>query len=159
METVEINVFTFDELTEEAKEKAREWMRQDYDPAWNDEALESITAFCDHFRIALKGYSVGAYAPLDYNAEYFNSHFRGRKLRDFDRQHMPTGYCLDCDLWMTFYDVFKATGDAKRAFDDALEAGFKAWRRDLEWQLSDECIDELLLINEYRFTANGSIWG
>lgn len=159
METVQVDVFTFDELTDEAKETAREWMRKDYDPAWCDESLESITAFCDHFKVALRGVHLWAFEPISYDAQYFNSHFRGRKLKDFDRDYMPTGFGLDCDLWMTFYDVFKATGDAKRAFDDALEVGFKSWRSDLEWQLSDEHIDELLSINGYRFTANGNFWG
>ena len=56
---------------------------------------------------------------------------------------------------MTFYDQFKATGSAKKAFDDALWQGFNAWHNDMESQLSDEFIDEHLIINEYEFTEDG----
>lgn len=159
METVQISVYTFDELSDEAKETARDWYRQDCDYFWCDESLDSIKTFCDHFGVSLGRISVGAYENIDYDVQCSNVNFRGRKLRDFNRDYMPTGFGLDCDLWMTFYDVFKATGDAKRAFDDALYEGFKSWRTDLEWQLSDECVDENIICNEYRFTANGKFWG
>ena len=71
---------------------------------------------------------------------------------------MPTGYYLDCDLWMTFYDEFKRTSSAKKAFDKALWAGFIAFRNDLEAQLSDEYIDEHLTINEYQYTETGKLF-
>jgi hypothetical protein len=70
---------------------------------------------------------------------------------------MPTGYCLDCDLWMTFYDEFKATSSAKKAFDKALWAGFIGWRNDMESQLEDDYIDEHMMMNEYEFTEDGDI--
>lgn len=159
METINLQIFSFDELNDEAKEKAREWMRNGFDGFWNDEALGSIQAFVDHFGANLRSWSIGAFCPIDYNVECFNSHFRGMKLKDFNRDFMPTGYCLDCNLWQTFYDKFKATGSAKLAFDDAIYEGFKAWRNDLEWQLSDEYIDEHLTINEFKFLQNGKFWG
>jgi hypothetical protein len=68
---------------------------------------------------------------------------------------MPTGYCLDCDLWMTFFDEFKRTGNAKGAFDAAIDAGFKGWRNDLEGQLEDEYIDDFITANEYEFCEKG----
>jgi hypothetical protein len=106
--------------------------------------------------VTLKSWSVGPYAPFDFSTNAEQSHFRGRRLRDFNRDHMPTGYCLDCTLWMTFYDVFKRTGDAKQAFNDALWEGFKDWRDDMESQMEDEHIDELLTINDhYEFTEEG----
>jgi len=79
------------------------------------------------------------------------------KLKSIDRDSMPTGYCLDCALWFTFFDEFKRTGSAKKAFDDAIYAGFKAWRDDMEYQLSDESIDESMTINEYEFYENGEM--
>ena len=155
MET--INVYSFDELSDEAKDKARSKYRENCDFHWNDECKDSINAFCDHFGIRLTAWSVSPYSSPDYSAEYFNSHFRGLKLKDFKRDHMPTGYCLDCDLWMTFYDEFKATGCAKKAFDKALWAGFIGWRNEMESQLEDDYIDEHLMMNEYEFTEDGDI--
>ena len=156
MKTKTITLYTFDELpTEAAKERAREWWREGIDFAWSDESLNSIKTFCEHFGVKLRDWSVGPYANPDYSTDAENSHFRGRRLRDFDRDAMPTGYCLDCTLWMTFYDEFKRTGDAKAAFDSALWEGFKDWRNDMEAQLSDDYIDEHLTINEYEFTEEG----
>ena len=159
MRTETITVYTFQELpTEAAKERAREWWRSDADClAWGGESIDSIRAFCDEFSVTLKSWEVSPYASPHYSTDAENRHFRGRKLREFTREAMPTGYCLDCALWQTFYDEFKRTGDAKAAFDSALWAAFKAWRDDMEYQLSDECVDELLEINGYEFTEAGTI--
>jgi len=157
MKTIEKTLFTFYELSDSAKETARENWRANMDFAWSDESLESIKAFCDYFNVTLRHWSIGAYAPLDYKTDAENQHFRGVKLKTINRDSMPTGYCLDCDLWFTFYDEFKRTGAAKTAFDAALYAGFKAWREDMEYQLSDESIDESLIINGYEFYENGDM--
>ena len=155
MRTETIEVFQFIELSDDAKEKAREWWRSYADFFGCDDGLDSIKTFCNHFGVRLKTWNVAPYENPNYSAEYFNSHFRGLKLKDFKRDHMPTGYYLDCDLWVTFYDQFKATGSAKKAFDDALWKGFIALRNDMESQLSDEYIDEHLEMNEYEFTEEG----
>ena len=156
-ETIIRTLYRFEELNEDAKEKAREWFRTDFDFSWSDESLESIKTFCAAFDVTLRDWSVGPYQHNFYKTNATPENFRGRKLRDFNRDHMPTGYCLDCDLWQTFYDEFKKTGDAKHAFEKALNAGFKAWRDDMEYQLSDEAIDETIIMNEYEFTENGKI--
>ena len=158
MRTETIEVYKFDELSDDAKEKARDWWRFREDFFGCEDGLDSIKTFCNHFGVRLKTWNVAPYANPDYSAEYFNSHFRGMKLKDFKRDHMPTGYCLDCDLWITFYDQFKTTGSAKKAFDDALWKGFIALRNDMESQLSDEYIDEHLIINEYEFTEDGKLF-
>lgn len=159
METVQIDIFTFDELSESAKEKAREWWHSDCDAlAWSDESRGSIKAFCDHFGVKLKEWEVCPYSSPIYSTDAENRHFQGLRLSQVDRDAMPTGYCLDATLWITFYDHFKKTGDAKGAFDAALWEAFKEWRDDMEWQLSDECVDELLTINEYRFEESGKFW-
>lgn len=156
MRTKTITIYKFEELpTESAKENAREWYRQGIDFAWDSESLDSIRAFCAEFGVTLKDWSAGPYRSPEYTTDVDSRHFRGRKLREFKRDHMPTGYCLDSNLWATFYDVFKRTGDAKEAFDQALWDAFRAWRDDMEYQLSDESVDEMLTINEYEFTEDG----
>ena len=155
MQTVQINLYTIEELSDKAKERARDWWRQNGELFWCDEARDSIQTFCDHFGAHLRNWNIGPFAPIDYDVQFFNSHFRGMRLSQFKRDHMPTGYCLDCDLWATFYDVFKATGCAPKAFEQALDAGFKAWRDEMEGQHEDDYIDELLEANGYTFTEDG----
>ena len=156
MRTQTIEIYSFAELSEEAKEKAREWWRRDLDYPWHDESLASVKAFCAHFGVKLKNLSIGAFCPFEYSTDAENSNFRGIKLRDIDREYMPTGYCLDNCLWYAFHDEFKKTGDAKGAFDAALYAGFKSWRDDMEYQYSDEATDEAILVNDYEFFETGA---
>lgn len=155
MKQITVNLFNFDELEGDAKEKAREWWRSGDCFAWGRESEQSIYAFVNTFGVKLKDYSVDAYF-YDYRTDADNEHFRGRRLADFSRDYMPTGYILDCHLWETYYDTFKRTGDAKAAFEAGLDAGFKAWRDDMAWQLSDEAVDECLIINGYEFMEDGS---
>jgi hypothetical protein len=155
-----VNLYQFDELpTERAKERARDWHRANIDFSWGDESRESIETFCKHFGVTLKTWSIGPCSPLDFSTDAENKHFRGLRLRDFNRDNMPTGYCLDCTLWMTFYDKFKESGDAKQSFETALYEGFKDWRSDMEAQMEDDYIDEFLTINEYEFDETGIFKG
>jgi hypothetical protein len=153
-----VKVYQFDELSESAKENARDWWRNGMDFAWCDESKDSIRAFCAQFGIELRDWNIGPFYPIDYRlSEYDNSNFRGMKLSQFTRENYPTGYYLDADMSIEFFDVFQKTGDAKYAFECAVEAGFIGWRNDMESQISDEYIDELLVMNEYEFTENGTI--
>jgi hypothetical protein len=155
MKTATVNIYKFEELSDDAKEKARQWWRTDLDYPWHDESLASIKTFCEFFGVKLTDWSIGAFTYYNYKTDATNENFRGLKLKNFNRDNMPTGYCLDCDLWMTFYDEFKRTGDAKYAFIAALDAAFKAWRKDIEYQYSDEATDESIIMNEYEFFENG----
>jgi hypothetical protein len=156
MRTIEKTIYLFSELDDKTKERDREWWRNGMDFSWNDESRHSITTFCEHFGARLTEWSVGPYSPFHWKTNAEPSNFRRVKIRDFKRDHMPTGYSLDCDLWMTFYDEFKRTGDAKYAYEQAIEAAFIAWRNDMEWQMSDEYIDETIEGNEYEFDEHGN---
>ena len=156
MRVIEQTIYHFDELSDKAKETARDCFR-DLDYAWSNEAKQSIEAFCAAFNVSLLDYSVDSYRSF-YRTDASNANFRGKKLSQFNRDYMPTGYYLDNDLWMAFYDVFRTTGDAKYAFNGALYAGFKSWREDMEYQTTDEYIDDFILANEYEFYENGKMF-
>lgn len=154
MRTILKNIYTFDELDNRAKNRARAWWREHIDFDDTDEKY-SIDKFCEHFGVRLVDWSVGPHTPINYKHDASNENFRGLKLKDFMHDHMPTGYYLDCDLWQTFYMVFKNTGDAKHAFNEALDAGFRAWREDMEYRLTDKAVDEDLAVNDYEFYDDG----
>lgn len=157
MRVIEKTIYHFDELSDKAKETARASFR-DMDCTWLDESRQAIEAFCKAFNVSLLDYSVGAYCPFDYKTNASNANFRGKRLSQFYCKDTPTGYWLTQSLWTTFYDVFKTTGDAKYAFNEALDAGFKAWREDMEYQTTDEYIDDFILVNEYEFYENGKLF-
>lgn len=159
METIEVVIYTFDELDDKAKEKVRTWYRDGLEYPWFSEAIDSIRAFVKHFGAELRDWELGSGSGRDYiKTDATNENFRGVKLKDIDKDYTPTGYCLDADLWHEFFEVFKRTGDAKYAFEQALEAAIIGVQRDIDYQFSDECIDETIMINEYKFTEDGRVW-
>ena len=157
MRTITKNVYLFSELSEPAKRKARAWWRGlDFEHSWAKESRASIKAFCDLFGVDLVDYSIGAYCPVVYTTNHKNHNFRGwDKKRVNAIPDFITGYCLDCDLIETLKKEFNRHGDLKAAFEAAIHAGFTAWRDDMEWQLSDEAVDDMLIANEYEFYENG----
>ena len=157
MRVLTVEAFRFQDLEDEAKERAREWYRNGLDYPWFSESIDSIRAFAKHFGVSLMDWEIGGgrnYIKTDAT----NANFRGVRLDAINRDYMPTGYCLDADLWEAFYDEFKKTGDAKHAFEQALEAALCAIQRDIEYQYSNEAVDESLRFNEYEFNSNGSIF-
>ena len=157
MKIKKIAVYTFEELTQSSKEKAVAKFAQGDEYPWFDDAMASATAFVGHFGAKITDYSIGAESYRGYVKTTIEpSSFRGMKLKDFDRDHMPTGYCIDCDLWQEFYDEFKKTGHAHHAFNMALEDFLHAVARDVEHYFSFENIGEMLTINEYEFHDDGS---
>jgi|LauGreDrversion4_2_1035121.scaffolds.fasta_scaffold237043_6 hypothetical protein len=157
MRVLTVEAFRFQDLEDEAKERAREWYRNGLEYPWFSESIDSIRAFAKHFGVSLMDWEIGGgrnYIKTDAT----NANFRGVRLDSINRDHMPTGYCLDADLWEAFYDEFKKTGDAKHAFEQALEAALCAVQRDIEYQYSNEAVDESLRFNEYEFNSDGSIF-
>lgn len=154
MRTIETTIYTFDELSDTAKEKARDWYRNGFEYPWWSEVQTSLKTFCDGFGVKVLDYEMGGRgAHISTDAD--NSHFRGFKLKDFDREAMPTGFCFDCALRYTFADEFKKHGDALGAFKSALRQFLLDVETDIEWQYSDEAIDENIVANGYEFTQDG----
>ena len=154
MRTIETTIYTLDELNDNAKEKARNWYREGFEYPWWTEVRDSLKTFCDGFGVKVLDYEIGGRgAHISTDAD--NSHFRGFKLKDFDREAMPTGFCFDCALRYTFADEFKKHGDALGAFKSALHQFLLDVETDIEYQYSDEAIDENIVVNGYEFTQEG----
>ena len=160
MRTIEQTIYQFEELTESAKETARQWWRTGADYPFHDENINSIKEFCDHFGVTLKDWSIyGRGEHLTTNAD--NCHFRGITLADAkqlaDKGYLPdSGIWLDCTMIESFYEDFKKTGDAFYAFRQALETALKAINKDIDYHFSDESADENITMNDYEFTEDGN---
>lgn len=156
MRTIETTIYAFDELSDKAKERAIEKMREITEYPWFSECLGSLRAFCDEFSVRVTDYTLSDCYRASISTDSTPRHFRGVKLSAFDREVMPTGFCFDCDLRYTFHDEFKRTGDAFDAFQTALEEFLSSVRKDIEWHYSDEAITEHIQINNYEFTEDGA---
>lgn len=162
MRTVTTTLYFFNELpTNKAKEKARSWWREQTDGYQHEhEALDSIKVFAEYFGGEVHSYwfsSNLSSTHVDVNGVDADS-FVGIDTYITDRDHMPTGYYLDCDLWQTFYDEVREHGDPLLAFNRSILAVKKAITEDVEYQESDEHIDEMLTINDYEFTEDGKLY-
>ena len=149
-----INVYSFDELSDKAKEKALDEFRMMDNFTWQRDYNDSLSAFLDQFGASLMEYNIDM-ASIDVSID--NSAFRGVKLKEFKPDYMPTGFCADCELWETFYNEFKRTGDAKHAFFDALQNFMFTFRKDYEFSYSDEFLIDMIEANEYEFDADGNL--
>lgn len=156
MKTVQIQAYSFDELSDRAKDRARKLIGYDYH--WGDESIGSIQAFCDHFGVKIKDYSIGAYSPSWLTTNADNEHFRGFTLKNAKAlPESPTGYCMDYTMREVFIKEFERTGNAKQAFEDAIDAAVSEWVADMEFQSSDEAISETCEINGLLFTESGHL--
>ena len=155
MEIVEVCVYKFEELSDSAKDNARSWFREGNDYPWWDDSLKSIKEFCNKFGVKIKDCQVGIWGHSFIDTDAENYHFRGRKLSEFKRDRIDTGYCLDCTLWETFLDTWKETGDPLNAFTEAIHVAVRDIVKDMEYQNSDEVVDEMLEVNGYEFDVDG----
>lgn len=159
MKVIEIKIYSFDELDDDAKERAREWWRSGLDYPWFSESIDSIRAFVEHFGATIGDWEIGNGGGRDHvKTDITQDHFRGRKLKDFRPDYMPTGFCIDCNLWGTFFNEWKKTSDPMYAFQQAIEDALNAISSDIEYQYSNEAVDESLIFNEYEFNSDGSIF-
>lgn len=175
-----IKLYQYDELSEEAKERAiQDWRENQTDYIWAEDGVNSLKAFCKAFDIELKDYSLccGNCTPnhISFNAnnydmqadslvgirafKYLHNNY-ANEIENF-WQAKVTGYCFDCDIIKPLVDFMKRP-DAEVTLQDLYQACFDAfctaWYDDIEYQNSDEYISETLQINEYEFTEDGKVW-
>lgn len=158
MRTETTNIYKFDELSDEAKEEAREWYRDSDNYGESNENHKSLVHFCRRFGVSPVDWEIGPYVPSYMRTDATPKHFRGVRLRDFTGEEIPTGYYIDCSLWGTFYNEFKTTGDAYHAFNKAVDKWVSTYVTNWEWSLEDEQVDESLRDNGYEFTEDGTIY-
>jgi len=147
MRTIETIVYKFDELSDAAKERARDWYREfalDYE--WWEFTYE------DAERIGLKISEFDTY----------HGNIKGNLLKSVGE---VCGLILqehgkDTDTYklaQTYY-ARKRTAhpyDVEDFTHDLLEEYLSMLRQEVDYQLSTECVDESIRANEYEFTESG----
>jgi len=176
--TKKIKLYSFDELSEEAKEKAhREYWRDEH-YFWENEALASLTAVFKYFDSTLADYNIDWLEKYrcsikievpDYMDELSRKEFRDLiiGMGSYDKETLKgkgdckfTGYDADesvCD------GIRIAYANGERDMYNLLYAGYKTWldacNKDAEYQFSMEGFVEHCKINEYEFTEDGELYG
>jgi hypothetical protein len=171
MRTEEIKIYTFDELSDEAKEKAREWYRRgalDYE--WWDYVYENaarcgikITGF-DIDRGDISGERKGtfldtAHAIIKEHGETCETH---KTAQAFIAEVTPLEKELeDAEGKDEAMAKLRQLGDKISRLEDdffheILECYLIMLRNEANYLLSDEQVDESILSNGYEFTEDGN---
>lgn len=144
MRIIETEVYTFDELSDDAKENAKIELLSEY--FWADEAMDSLYAFAKEIGIKITDYSISwcGYGSMNVEWEWINK----IHTNDITVQEL-TGYCMDFPLieeWNDKKDVAKAIG-----------AWLNECQKDYEYQQTDEYMLDYCEANEYEFTKEGKL--
>jgi len=174
----ETTVYTLEELSESAKEKAHgDWLNCSDLWHWQGEWEDSLNAFC-------------AIAPVkwsEYNLDWGSISYRWKEdeslaelsgvrawkwllnngwfdlaERNARGECTLTGYCGDCDLFDPIHKVRdnpNKVPSLKQVFYECLQYWVYAARRDYEYCASMESFAETCEANEWLFTEGGKFHG
>lgn len=174
MKTIETKVYEYDELSDAAKERAREWYRNgtasNEGYSWADDAIASLKALAEHFGGKLSEYSIDFFncshsdASFDMpELDHYDIATRLTALGSFNPETLCghgdcklTGYCADEDAIDGFRKAWHAgERDLGKLMKAAFDTWLKAAQADCEYQFGDEQIAETIRANEYTFTEDG----
>lgn len=169
-ETITRNLYTFSELSEKAKDKARVWWRE---AAYGDKWWEAV--YDDAERIGLKITSFDTGRGDDITGEFTLS--ACEVAANITRDHGET-----CDTFKTaeaflkewnpvyadYLDEKSEKYESREAEEEMMELEeefiknlledyLSSLRKEVEWYYGDEHIEEAIRCNEYEFTEGGEI--
>ena len=204
MRTEKIKIYKFNELTDEAKEKAIEDYRNTDNYFFGSENEASLKAFENIFPILIGRWSYGGdrgdgisfsmecdiaelsgqrlatyiwnnYRDQIYKGKYYSSRavptgrttppminykYRYSKCT-LEEGYNLTGYCADEYLLQPIFDFLKQPVSTM-TFEDLMRECLDEWidkcTKDVEYQYSDEYIEDTLEANEYEFYETGEIY-
>jgi hypothetical protein len=168
MKSIIVNIYTFDELTDEAKEVARNWYRESrLDSAWAWEStqedavqigLEILALDCHK---ANEGQFIAsaeecAHKIIDNHGESCETYTTAKTyLADRDRTIDESPRNEDGEFENT-YELDQNLDKLDREFLYSLLKDYRImFEKELDYMNSDEYVDENILANEYTFTING----
>lgn len=176
MRTETIEIFTFAELTDSAKERARQWFREGGCWHWSDEWWDSAAAFSKIAPIKVRSIHWERAEPeMVWSEDAELSELSGVRAWkwlhnngwfDLAAENVKggctlTGYCGDC----AFFDPIEkyardpmGVPELGDLFRDCVYSWAFAARDDMEWSHSDECVDDTIEANGYEFEACGNFY-
>jgi hypothetical protein len=156
---ITVTLFQFDELDDDAKEKARDWFRNGIQL---DEWWECVYDDAERIGLKISGFDLGGRMSIDAKLTESVSEVCRRILAEHGK---------DCRTWKTAIAFLadRRNGKTKAADEYEGEEIVESFRNELaqdyffmlrdeyEYQYSDECVDESIRANEYEFTEEGEI--
>lgn len=162
MRTIETKVYTFDELTDSAKEKARDWYRQgglDYE--WWDTTYEDA----EMIGLKISGFDLRGLCDGEFIGTALETVNKIKENHGDTCETYKTAIRYEQSLRDTLFASEKDTATLED--DDAYENSVHEFlldlledyriilEKELEYIISAESVDENIRANEYEFTENG----
>lgn len=142
MKTIKVNVFQFDELDQEAKEKAMDELHLTDEYPWANDSLESLKKFAEILGIKIVDYSIDWYHPSRSKVKW-----KGHPADIFLPEYL-TGFCHDYPLTKTWNE--------RKSVNAAIENWLEATSQDYQYQFTEEYHEETCEGNGYMFLADGT---
>jgi hypothetical protein len=143
MKTIEVNIYQFSELSEQAKVRALSNYQSDCEYDWSYDAIQSLKAFMDAVGVKLSGYQIDWLCPSRSKVRY-----DGTPHSKFIKEEL-TGVFSDYSLTKTW--------NKTKSIEFAVSEFLKDCADDYEYQLSEENYAELCESNDYWFDENGNL--
>lgn len=155
---IEKTVYTFDELSEKAKENAKHWYYCNADYFWQEEHICEIESFLCIFNVTLKHYVYDTNA-YRYETNLNDCKWQGNNKKDVLERlaRYQVGYCAGEGLKQSFLAEYTKNGSIKNAIIAALNKSFKELVNDYKYHFSDEAIKEFFESNDFYFYIDGTI--
>lgn len=151
IETKEIKLFTFEEASQELRDKIREnfHLSYYYGEFMLQERIETLKALSDYIN-----------GKLDYSISLVPDRGEFIKITDYD-ERLLNELCnndKDCPLTGVYYDDDIIQDIKENDLKCALSKYLDRIHDEYEWMLTDEYLLDLCEANEYEFTENGEIY-
>lgn len=163
MRTIKTNVYKFDELSDDAKEKARDWYRQGYDGAdvWEyvkDDAKEIGLKITELRPTGIQGNNDGEFITTarECAEKIIKNHGETCETFKTARAYLKDIDALELDEDDEFVDEDAADELTKEFKYSLLEDYRVIYEKDEEYQNSDEVVDESIIANDYEFSEDGA---
>lgn len=172
MRLISVPVYRFDELSDKAKDRAKQDYAALFGYVHEDEAVASLKALAEHFDGKVARWSFDFFATSHSYAEFDMPELeeseiaeRLNALGDYDPETLKglgdcklTGWCYDEDAIDGFR---KAYHEGERDLGALMQAAFKSWikscQADCEDFYENDQFSEHCEANEYEFMEDGSI--
>lgn len=184
MKTIRIKVYSFNELSEQAKQVAIDSKRYTDEFFWGDDVINSVNKGLEHFGAKLKNYSIDwdninrcswkiefpehselsnvrlwKYLNNQNMLTYFNKY--SKKYENLLDEGCPfTGVCFDEDFLDNIREFVSMPKDItfEELLEDAVYNCFNTGCKDYDYQNSDEGIIETIEANERQYLSNGKLF-
>jgi hypothetical protein len=143
-----INIYSFDDLSKEAKENALRYERENQHYFWDYEAIKSVEAFAQLIGVKITNYNIDWLNP---NASYFKCDDTNiNKDLYINIETELTGFFTD-------YEIIRAWNETK-SINQTLDKFLWSCCADYEEQLTDDSIEDYLIANDCEFLEDGTIY-